>query len=135
MFALKFQPWNIQIRTSEIVKKGSYTELLGSPAWETTPLFPEQETNTSSRISRIQSKQRELLVQSLVLSDAMYSEGKAGSLVSPLEKTEQTSEVSVIKEDQHSVSLEGPAVWFLLTIAIRKCCTRWKGYSHSLRVK
>lgn len=26
-------------------KKGSYTELLGCPAWETAPLFPEQDAN------------------------------------------------------------------------------------------
>lgn len=111
------------------------TELpLGSPAQETIPLFPEQDVNRNQH--QLKNKQdsgqaeslswRELLVQSLVLSVAMYSEGRASSLMSPKEKTKQTNEITITNEDQHSVSLEGSGVRFLLRIAIKKCCTRWK---------
>lgn len=111
------------------------TELpLGSPAQETIPLFPEQDVNRNQH--QLKNKQdsgqaeslswRELLVQSLVLSVAMYSEGRASSLMSPKEKTKQTNEITNTNEDQHSVSLEGSGVQFLLRMAIKKCCTRWK---------
>lgn len=68
---------------------------------------------------------RKLQLERAPSSDAMYSEGKASSLISPLEKKIQTTEVTITKEDQ--LSLEGSGTWFLLRIAIKKCHTRWKG--------